>query len=154
MKKALALVAVLSFLFPFAAFADSSVTATAGTGATVTPSGVTVVPTGVDQTFSIGAADGYHLTGVVFDGIDQGVVGSVDFTGIAADVVDHTLFAAASINAPTGGSQPFCSSPSAPGWRVGLIGGGCGGSQVFLQPGQSYGSFVCPDAFVAGCVLK
>jgi len=154
MKKALALVAVLSFAFPLAAFADSTVTASAGTGASISPSGMVVVPTGVDQTFEVGASSGYTLSSVELDGVSQ-LLGNVDFTGIAGDTTDHTIDVSATQNPPVGGgSQPFCSSPSAPGWIVGLIGGGCpGNTSIYIPSGQTLNGFACPAAFVAGCML-
>jgi hypothetical protein len=152
MKKLIALVAVLSFMVPIAAFADSTVTASAGTGASISPSGTVIVPIGVDQVFDVGAQSGYTLSDVSVDGVSQGAVSTYDLIG---DLVDHTIVASASIVAPTGGSQPYCSSPSAPGWRVGLIGGGCpGNTSIYIPHGQTLNGFTCPDAFVAGCVIK
>ncbi len=71
---------------------------------------------------------------------------------------------------PTGGTQPWCSSPTAPGWRVDLPGGGCGtqGSSlaasagffpIFFKAGETIKDWfgkthVCPFWFFSGCVLK
>jgi hypothetical protein len=149
MKKVLAMVAVLSFLFPAAAFANSTVDASAGVGATISPSGVTVVPTGITQTFTVGVDQSYQLTGVTLDGVSQSL-SNVNFTGIAGDLTTHTISVSA---APTGGAEPYCSSPTAPGWQVGLIGGGCGGTQIFVPRGETLNGFYCSDMFTAGCIL-
>jgi len=125
MKKIIAAVAL--FALPLVAFADSNVTATAGTGATVDPSGTTLVATGASQTFTFGANTGYKISGVSLDGSSLGVITSYDFTG---DLVDHTLHVSASKYA--GGTLPYCSSPLAPGWVVSLPDGGCGGNLQIL----------------------
>jgi hypothetical protein len=144
MKKTI-ISAMLLAALPFAAFADSTVTAVAGTGASVTPSGVTVVATGVTQTFSIGAQSGYSVSGVSLDGASLGDVGSVDFIGLALDPIDHTIDVSATANG--GGGQPYCSGPDAPGWNVSLPGGGCGSTKTFYPAGSSE----CPVFDFQGC---
>lgn len=64
----------------------------------------------------------------------------------------------------TGGTQPFCSSPTAPGWNVSLPGGGCGNGlfgvtlpsyvlpgSTLVKNGQTY---TCPWWFFMGCMVK
>lgn len=157
MKQIIAILTVLALLAPAAAFADSTVTTGASAGASVTPAGTTVVPTGDTQEFDIGVDSGYTLSDVSVDGVSQGAVGAVDFTGTAGDTVDHTIVASAQIVAPTGGTAPWCSGPSAPGWNVGEVGGGCGGTDTFVLPGQTEMidglPFDCPTAFVGGCMV-
>jgi len=34
--------------------------------------------------------------------------------------------------------QIFCSSPTAPGYQVGIPGGGCGGTEMFYRKGETY----------------
>lgn len=150
MKKTISIALSIAFLIPSLAFADSTVIATAGTGATINPSGTTVVATGDTQVFNFGADQGYHLTNVAFDGIGQGVISSLDFVG---DLADHTISAFAGINASTGGTQPFCSSPMAPGWNVAMIGGGCGSTQLYVPFGAAfYDGSIC--SFNGGCIVK
>lgn len=166
MKKFIASFAVLGlFLLPVAAFADSSVTASAGTGASISPSGLTVVPTGTTQAFSIGASQGYKITSVSVDGSDVGTPGEVDFTGVDGDTVDHTIDVSA--GSMGGGTLPYCSGPMAPGWNVSLPGGGCGGTEVWIASGATYTSAstsklpgaavtteTCPAFFPSGCMVK
>jgi hypothetical protein len=148
MKNTIAIVSVLLVL-PFVASADSTVVATAGTGASVSPSGSVIVSTGDTQTFGVSALTGYHLSSVVFDGVDLGTPSSVDFTGIDADTVDHTLDAFAMANPE--GALPYCSGPSAPGWNVSLPGGGCSDSKVMFYPA---GSSQCPLLDRQGCMVS
>ncbi len=149
MKNTIAIVSTLLAIVsvPALSFADSTVTASAGLGASVSPSGVVVIPTGITQTFGVSATAGYHLTSVTFDGVDLGTPSSVEFTGVAADTVDHTLDASAMAN--PAGALPYCSGPMAPGWDVSLPGGGCGHSTVKFVPA---GQLDCPAWFPSGCV--
>jgi hypothetical protein len=130
---------------PAVSFADSNVTATAGAGATVSPSGAVFLVSGATQTFLAGALSGYTLSDVSVDGVSQGAVGSVDVTG---DVVDHTVDVSATQNAPTGGgSLLFCSGPEAPGYTVGKVGGGCGATTTFVP----FNGASC--LFMQGCMI-
>lgn len=125
------LIAALVFA-PAAAFANSTVNATAGTGATISPGGTVVVPTGTTQTFTFGARKGYEISNVTFNGGSLGAVTSYRFT---EDGNDHTLRVSASrIGAAT---QPWCSSPTAPGWNVNYADGGCGGSNIYVAYGST-----------------
>ena len=40
--------------------------------------------------------------------------------------------------APMGTGQIVCSSPTAPGYQVGVPGGGCGGTEMFYRKGETY----------------
>lgn len=145
MKNLIGFSLALSLLaVPFTSFADSIVSASAGAGATISPSGSVVVTTGVTQVFSIGASAGYALSNVSVDGISQGAIGSYSLLG---DLVDHSISAFA---VSQGSLMPFCSGPMAPGWQMGVVGGGCGGRQVWVAAGTSD----CPFWFVGGCVKE
>jgi len=152
MKNTIVSLAILALL-PFVSFADSTVTATADSGSSVTPSGTVVVPTGVTQTFSIAADSGYQIADVELDGTSVGTPSSVDFTGIDADTVDHTLDVSsqALVVAPTSGGDelPYCSGPMAPGWHVDEAGGGCGSSETY-EPASSG---LCPWIDTQGCMV-
>lgn len=116
MKKIIGTVVGLALLaLPAVSFAavGSNVTATAGTGATVSPAGSVFVVSGVTQTFLAGAATGYTLSNVSVDGVAEGAVSSVDVTG---DAVDHTIDVSAMQNVSFGGDLIYGSSPLAPGW--------------------------------------
>lgn len=131
---------------PALAFADSTVTATADSHTAIDPSGIVVVGTGVSQSFGIGADAGYTAF-VTVDGAEQGSVSSVSLTG---DMSDH--FVSVRGVARGGGSLPYCSGPSAPGWRMDLADGGCGGAKMVVIAAGS--SVSCPWFMGAGCVIK
>lgn len=147
-KKIAILCSVLIALSPALALADSNVVASSDAGSTISPSGLVSIPTGVMQTFSIGAQNGFFVAGVSFDGASLGPVSSVGFTGIAADPTLHTLSVDSIVNvARGGGSMVVCSGPMAPGYQVGIPGGGCGGTSMWVP----YNGTSC--LFNNGCVL-
>ena len=77
-----------------AAFADAStwgITASAGTGGSISPSGEVRVQQGSNQTFAITASQEYAISNVTVDGLGQGAITSYTFTNVQAD---HTISAA------------------------------------------------------------
>ncbi len=69
------------------------IAATAGANGTITPSGNIVVDHGQNQTFSIVAGAGYHITDVVVDGISVGAVATYQFVNVTANHSIHASFA-------------------------------------------------------------
>jgi hypothetical protein len=67
-----------------------TITAAAGTGGSISPSGAVLVNYGESQTFIITASPGYRISDVMVDGSSIGVVGSHTFTSVVAD---HTIAA-------------------------------------------------------------
>ena len=67
-----------------------TITATAGTGGTISPSGAVSVPQGTDQAFTIAAKSGFQIGDVLVDGLSVGAVSSYTFTNVN---VAHTIFA-------------------------------------------------------------
>ena len=66
------------------------ITASAGQGGSITPSGTVAVPAGGSQSFTIAAETGYEIDQVLVDGISVGSVSGYTFT----DVMDnHTITA-------------------------------------------------------------
>ncbi len=66
------------------------ITASAGEGGSITPSGTVSVAGGEDQAFAITPDDGYHVADVLVDGASVGAVESYTFTDVTAD---HTIAA-------------------------------------------------------------
>ena len=66
-----------------------TITATAGVGGTITPSGVTNVAYNANQIYTISASAGYHVNDVMVDGASVGAVTSYTFSNIKAN---HTIF--------------------------------------------------------------
>ncbi len=122
MKKLIIAASVLMFAVPFISSASSfTISATAGTGGSISPAGAVSVTSGGTQSFSIGASSGMHVSDVTVDGSSVGTPGSYEFDNVTAD---HSINVSALGNG--GGSLLWCSGPSAPGWTVGLPNGGCG----------------------------
>ncbi|MBI1807871.1 MAG: T9SS type A sorting domain-containing protein [Ignavibacteria bacterium] len=90
-----------------------TLTASAGSNGSITPSGVVVVSSGENQSFTVIPNTGYHVDSVIVDGINQGGVTSYTFTNVTANhtisakfaINTYTLTASASVNgsiAPSG----------------------------------------------------
>ncbi len=67
-----------------------TITASAGTGGSIGPSGAVTVADGADKTFTITAAGGYHVADVLVDGSSVGAQTSYTFLAVGAD---HTIAA-------------------------------------------------------------
>jgi hypothetical protein len=67
-----------------------TITATAGEGGSISPSGEVVVNEGEDKTFTITPNQGYQILDVKVDGISIGVVSSYTFTNVTSN---HTISA-------------------------------------------------------------
>jgi hypothetical protein len=74
----------------FVAVPTFTITASAGTGGSITPNGAVVVSQGANQTFAIAAAAGYSISAVTVDGTSVGAVTSYTFTNVTAN---HTIAA-------------------------------------------------------------
>lgn len=68
-----------------------TIAATAGNGGTITPAGNTTVAHNGNQTYTISANSGYHVSDVFVDGASVGAVTTYTFTGVTAN---HTIYAA------------------------------------------------------------
>jgi hypothetical protein len=75
-----------------------TITATAGSGGTISPSGAVTVAYGSPKTFTITANIGYHVADVLVDGVSVGAVSTYEFTNVTAD---HTISASFAINTYT-----------------------------------------------------
>ncbi len=77
------------------AAAHFAITATAGNGGTITPAGVTNMAYNGNQTYTIAANNGYHVSDVFVDGASVGAVTTYTFSGVTAN---HTIYAAFEAN--------------------------------------------------------
>lgn len=103
-----------------------------------------------------------------FSTVDGDITGSVNVSvpdtslpgvfQVGYDVADSALDTATAFRTLTvvggGGTMPFCSGPLAPGWHMGVDGGGCGGWGTLILPGQALGSYTCPIFVLMGCLIK
>jgi len=138
-KSDLLLVVILVLIFltfsPAVAAAKSyTITATAGTGGTISPYGAVSVPSGGIQTFTITPQSGYIISNVKVDGVSKGAITSYTFINVLAVhtisvtfVRSYTITATAgtggTINPPGAipvaiwGSQKFSIMPE-PGFKI------------------------------------
>lgn len=77
-----------------------TITATAGEGGSITPSGAVTVADGADQAFAIAAADGYQIADVKVDGVSVGRVDSYTFGDVTGDHTIEVTFEATSVTPP------------------------------------------------------
>jgi uncharacterized spore protein YtfJ len=110
-----------------------TITATAGAGGSISPSGAVVVPEGGSQTFTITPNAGYLISNVLVNGQSVGAVSSYTFTNVQSNQSIHAEFSqityTISASAGTGGSI----SPS------GAVVVPQGGSQTFtITPNTGY----------------
>jgi hypothetical protein len=74
------------------------ITASAGTGGSIDPSGQVIVGIGSDSTFAITPDAGFHIDDVLVDGTSEGAIGSYTFTNVTAD---HSIAATFAIDTYT-----------------------------------------------------
>jgi len=88
--------AVTSDTFVSANFAHNTntITASAGSGGTISPNGATVVQSGASLSITITPASGYHIVDVQVDGVSKGPVSSYAYSNISADSSIIASFAA------------------------------------------------------------
>ena len=81
-------VAKHTFTLTQAGAAAYTITASSGTGGTISPSGSVSVAQGASQSFTISANTGYQIASVTVDGVSQGAVSSYTFSNVTAT---HTI---------------------------------------------------------------
>ena len=83
---------------PFTTLAQHTITASAGAGGSISPSGSVSVNHGADQSFTISPNDGYHIANVMVDGGSVGALTPYTFTNVT---VNHTISVSFAINTYT-----------------------------------------------------
>lgn len=79
-----------------------TITASAGTGGSITPSGTATLAAGANQTYSIAAAAGYKIASVAVDGASLGAVSSYSFSNLNANHTIAATFVASTTSTSTG----------------------------------------------------
>ena len=90
-----------------------SISASAGTGGSITPAGSTTLTSGASKSYAIAPAAGYGISDVKVDGVSVGKVASYSFSNVTANHTIQATFAAATVTtagklvyaANSGGSQ-------------------------------------------------
>ena len=77
-----------------------NITASAGVGGTITPSGEVPVAYGANQPFTIIPNAGFSITDVLVDGVSNGTISSYTFTNVVAN--GHTISATFALGSPPG----------------------------------------------------
>ena len=72
-----------------------TITASAGSGGSITPSGATALNYGAGQAYTITAATGYGIADVKVDGVSVGTIASYSFASVSAN---HTISATFALN--------------------------------------------------------
>ena len=72
-----------------------TITSSAGTGGTISPSGSVQVNSGANQTFTITPSTGYNVSSVTVDGVSVGAVNTYTFTNVTGN---HTISATFAVN--------------------------------------------------------
>ncbi|HVU32792.1 MAG TPA: hypothetical protein VHE61_05120, partial [Opitutaceae bacterium] len=75
--------------------ATYTITASAGSGGAISPTGAVTVNQGASQAFTLAANAGYSLTAVTVDGTNVGAVGSYTFSNVQANHTISAVFTAA-----------------------------------------------------------
>jgi len=81
----------------FAPLGTFTITASAGTGGSITPSGTTTFNSGASQTYAIAANTGYSTSDVKVDGVSVGPVASYTFNNITANHTIAATFASSAV---------------------------------------------------------
>jgi hypothetical protein len=92
-----------TFLWYSGATPTYSITATAGTGGTISNAGATSVQSGANQTYTITPASGYAINSVLVDGVSVGAVSTYTFSNVSAAHTISVSFTSPTVS--TGGSS-------------------------------------------------
>ena len=90
----------------------NTITASAGTGGTISPQGNVSVIYGASQTFNISASTGYYISDVKVDNISVGAVSSYNFTNVTAGHSISATFAQYTYNITAGSGTGGTITPS------------------------------------------
>ena len=111
-----------------------TITASAGAGGSISPSGAVSVSNGANQLFTITPASCFTIADVLVDGVSAGAVPSYTFTNVT---IDHTI--AASFSAVSPFTVTASAGPNGAISPSGAVPVGCGASQLFtITPSGGY----------------
>ncbi len=112
-----------------------TITATAGPGGSISPSGAVVVEAGASQSFTIAPYPGYSIAGVKVDGASVGAVSTVTFTDVSAD---HSVAATFEL-IPVEPTTYTITATAGPGGSISPSG------EVAVEAGASQSFTIAPD---------
>ncbi len=111
----------ISATFAVDAPSTCTITAAAGSGGSISPSGGLNVERGTDQTFMITPDTGYHIVDVTVDGIAKGPLASYTFPAVSTNHTISASFAANSYPIPQTGQVTLAwdaNDPAPDGYRI------------------------------------
>jgi hypothetical protein len=91
-----------------------TISASAGTGGSISPSGSATVNSGGSQAYTITPASGYQISNVTVDGSSVGAVSSYSFNNVTAN---HTISAAFTASTSSSGAGTSSSTTSSSVWQ-------------------------------------
>ena len=103
-------VSYIPFLTTPNPYAPTYVTASAGSGGTISPNGLIVLNYGDSQTFNITSSSGYHITNVLVNGTSVGAVSSIMLNNIQPGTTISATFAPDSTPTPSPSPTPVPTS--------------------------------------------
>ena len=102
-----------------------TITASAGAGGSISPSGQVAVQPGVGQAFTITPQTGYRIASVQVDGVSQGAVGSYTFSNVQANHTISASFTAStytlSVSKSGAGGGTVSTNPSGTTYPAGTV---------------------------------
>jgi hypothetical protein len=114
----------------------NSMTATAGTGGSISPSGSFFLTRGESQTFTITPNANYKISGVTVDGTSVGAVSSYSFSNVTAN---HTITASFTSTSGTGYTITATAQANGSISPSGSVSVSSGGSKTFtITPNSNY----------------
>ena len=125
-----------------------TITASAGTGGSISPVGSISIPHNGEQTFTINPSTGYSIANVKVDGVSQGAINTFTFTKVTAN---HTISATFSANGLTINASAETGGTISPSGKITLTYGGSKTFTITADPGYSI-SDVLVDGSSLGAV--
>ncbi len=111
----------INFTLGTAPITTYTITATAGSSGSISPSGAVNVTEGSSQTFTTAPNTGYRISSVTVDGANQGAITTYTFTNVTAN---HTIIATFSrTSGGGGGGGSTLSTPTVPDYEAEVIAG-------------------------------
>jgi hypothetical protein len=89
-----------------------TITATAGTGGSISPSGAVTVSQGANQTFTITPDTGYSIAEVKVDGTSVGTLGTYTFKNVTANHIIDSTFTSSNARTEEWGNTPASNHPN------------------------------------------
>jgi hypothetical protein len=108
-----------------------TITASAGSNGSISPSGTVTVNSGSSQSFTITPSSGFVVSSVTVDGANQGAITTYTFTNVQAN---HTISATFTTSGGLNPNQPPGQNFNLSNWELDLPTGSNGSINIIKQP--------------------